>query len=230
MKVLAVIPARGGSKGIKRKNITIVDGQPLISYTIQKAQQSVYITDVYVSTDDDEIIEVVKSYDCDYLKRSKENALDTSQIEAVLFEVLENIKKEYDIILLLQPTAPIREVTDLDNVLKMFADDQNLESVVSVVEMNDIHPARMYNVTAAMDMVPFDQELERKRRQDLPPVYIRNGAIYATRTTAFFKNKKLISEHKKAYVMPESKWINIDTPRDLLIAEVIVAEWKKGNL
>ncbi|APY00727.1 acylneuraminate cytidylyltransferase family protein [Lacinutrix venerupis] len=230
MRILAIIPARGGSKGIKKKNIRLVDGQPLISYTIETAQKSNLITDLYVSTDDDEIIEVVKSYNCNFIKRSKENASDTAAIEPVIIEVLEHLKKEYDIILLLQPTAPIREVEDIDNVIKMFNDEKDLESVVSVIELKDIHPARMYTLSSKSNMIALNKGFERSRRQDLEPVYLRNGAIYATRVSTFIKSKKLISANKKAYIMPESKWANVDTPRDLLIAEVLIREWKKGKL
>ena len=230
MKVLAVIPARGGSKGIKNKNIRLVNGKPLISYTIEKAQECNLITDLIVSTDDNDIIDVVKKHNCDYLLRSKENARDESTIESVLFEVLKGLKQKYEVVIVLQPTAPIREVEDIGNVIKMLQNDKSLESVVSVVELNDIHPARMYTLSKELDMIALDKDLERNRRQDLKPVYLRNGAIYATNTESLLKNKKLISDNKKAYIMPESKWLNIDTQRDILMAEVMLSEWIKGKL
>lgn len=230
MRVLAVIPARGGSKGIKKKNIRLVNGKPLISYTIEKAQESHLITDLIVSTDDKDIIDVTKKHNCDFKPRSKENASDESTMESVLFEVLESLKQKYDVVIVLQPTTPIREVEDIDNVIKMFLNDKNLESVVSVVELNDIHPARMYTLTNELDMIALDMDAERNRRQELKPVYLRNGAIYAATVESLLKNKKLISDNKKAYIMPESKWLNIDTQRDILIAEVIISEWIKGKL
>jgi len=222
MKVLAVIPARGGSKGIKNKNIRLVNGKPLISYTIEKAQECNLITELIVSTDDNDIIDVVKKHNCDYLLRSKENARDESTIESVLFEVLKGLKQKYEVVIVLQPTAPIREVEDIGNVIKMLQNDKSLESVVSVVELNDIHPARMYTLSKELDMIALDK--------DLKPVYLRNGAIYATNTESLLKNKKLISDNKKAYIMPESKWLNIDTQRDILMAEVMLSEWIKGKL
>ena len=133
-------------------------------------------------------------------------------------------------VIVLQPTAPIREVEDIGNVIKMLQNDKSLESVVSVVELNDIHPARMYTLSKELDMIALDKDLERNRRQDLKPVYLRNGAIYATKADSLLKNKKLISDNKKAYIMPESKWLNIDTQRDILIAEVMLSEWIKGKL
>jgi len=230
MRILGIIPARGGSKGVPRKNIRLVDGQPLISYSIEKAKQSNFLTDVIVSTDSEDIIKVAIEYGCDYLKRTEENAKDNSIIESAIFEVLNSVVDSYDVIILLQPTAPIREIEDIDNVIKMFIDDDKLECVVSVVELEDIHPARMYNLDENLLMLPLDKDLERRRRQDLKPVYIRNGAIYAIKTESLYKYQKLILKSKKAYVMPESKWANVDTERDLLITEVLIKEWKKGKL
>jgi len=230
MKVLGLIPARGGSKGVPKKNIRIVDGQPLIGYSIEIAKKSKLISDVIVSTDSDEIIEVVKKYECDFYKRSDVNAQDETPIEPVVFELLENLQTKYDILVLLQPTAPIREISDIDNVIQMFIEDNDLDTVVSVVELEDIHPARMYTINDDLEMTPLNPSLERKRRQDLDPVYLRNGAIYATRISTFLKTKKLINDSKKAYVMPESKWANVDTERDLLITELLIKEWKKGKL
>ena len=230
MRVLGIIPARGGSKGVVEKNIREVDGQPLISYSIEIGQKSKLLTDLIVSTDSDKIINVSKKYKCKTLKRSQKNSEDSTPIESVLFEVLGNLKLEYDLIVLLQPTAPIREPEDIDNVIKFFIDEPNLETVISVIELDDIHPARMYKLSETKELLALYSSLERKRRQDLEPVYLRNGAIYATRVSSLLKNKKLISENKKAYLMPESKWANIDTERDLLITEVLIKEWKKGNL
>jgi len=230
MRVLGIIPARGGSKGVPGKNIRFVDGKPLIAYTIEKAKASKLLTDVIVSTDCEKIIEVTKKYSCDYLKRSAKNAQDHSSIESTVFEVLESISTTYDLIVLLQPTAPIREVEDIDNVIEMFIENTNVNCVVSVIKLEDIHPARMYHIDEKSLMIPLNKELERRRRQDLEPVCIRNGAIYAIRTPVFYKSEKLILEEKKAYIMPESKWANVDTERDLLITELLIKEWKKGNL
>lgn len=230
MKILGIIPARGGSKGVPRKNIRLVDGQPLISYTIEKAKESKLLTDVIVSTDSDEIIKVANSYQCNSLKRNIKNAQDTSKIEDTLIEVITSLQTKYDLIILLQPTAPIRESEDIDSVIQMFLEDTSLECVISVVELEDIHPARMYHVTEDRLMLSLDEKLESKRRQDLEPVFLRNGAIYAVKTTSFLKEKKIMLPNKKAYVMPESKWANVDTERDLLLTEILIKEWKKGRL
>ncbi|PCH99703.1 MAG: hypothetical protein COB81_10485, partial [Flavobacteriaceae bacterium] len=169
-------------------------------------------------------------YVCKFYKRNFINAQDTSPIEPVIFEVLEKLKGGYDLIILLQPTAPIREGSDIDNVINMFIQDKTLENVVSVVELNDIHPARMYEVDVSLSMNSLDLEGEKKRRQDLSPVFLRNGSIYAITTKYFKETSKLISPNKKAYIMPESKWVNIDTERDLLMAKGLIKLWKEGKL
>ena len=226
MKILGIIPARGGSKGVPKKNIKLLDGEPLIAYSIKAAQKSRLLTDVFVSTDCEEIIAVTKKYNCSFFKRAKENAEDNTPIEPVIYELLDALKGTYDMIILLQPTAPIREGKDIDHVINMFIEDEQLESVVSVVELEDIHPARMYNVDSDKNMESLEPAKERFRRQDLTPVYLRNGSIYATRVKSLQANKKLISLNKKAYIMPENKWANIDTERDFLITEILVREWK----
>ena len=221
MKVLGIIPARGGSKGVKNKNIRLVNNKPLIEYSIISAQQSKLLTHFLVTTDNQKIIDVVKKYNCSYHKRSKQNSEDNSPIEPVIHEVLNDLKDEFDIIILLQPTAPMRSSEDIDNVIEMFIEDSSLECVVSVVELNDIHPARMYEIVGSK-LKSLQKDNEKKRRQDLIPIYLRNGAIYAIKTSSFLLNNKLILDNKKAFVMPESKWINIDSEKDLLVADVML--------
>ncbi len=230
MKVLGLIPARGGSKGVYKKNIRYVDGIPLIAYSIEVAKKSDCISKVVVSTDSNEIIEVSRNYGADIIRRNSEFAQDASTVEPVINEALEKLQENYDLLILLQPTSPIRETEDLEKVIKMFEEDSSLHTVISVVELEDTHPARMYNLGSNNKMIPLNPTDERKRRQELTPVYLRNGAIYATRVKTFLETGKLINEPKKAYVMPESKWANVDTERDLLITELLIKEWKKGRL
>ena len=230
MKVLAIIPARGGSKGIPDKNIRIMNGKPLISYTIEVAKKSKLLTDIIVSSDSDKIIEVAKEYNCAFFKRKDKNAQDNSPIEPTISELIENLDTDYEVIMLLQPTAPIREAKDIDAVINMFIKSPDLENVVSVVELDDIHPGRMYRFIDDNTFIPLDKSLERKRRQELFPVYIRNGAIYAITTKAFKKYKKIILNEKSPYIMPENKWLNIDTQRDLIVGEALLKAWERGEL
>ena len=231
MNVLGIIPARGGSKGVKNKNIRLVDGKPLITYAINTAKESKLLTDFIVTSDDEAILNIAKSNESQYYKRDLKNAQDDSPIELVIFEVLQFLKeKQYDLIVLLQPTAPIRTGEDIDNVISMFLKDETLNNVVSVVELEDIHPARMYEVDDEFNLKPLNSDKEKEQRQKLSPVYLRNGCIYATTTKAFLEEKTLILSNKKAYVMPHSTWVNIDTERDLMVAETLVKLWKTKKI
>lgn len=224
MKVLGIIPARGGSKGVPKKNSKLLAGKPLISYTIEAANKSKLLTDVYVATDDKEIIKISKQYNCAVYKRNSANAQDDSPVALVVEELIHYLEVTYDLIILLQPTAPIREGKDIDNVIEMFLEDHNLKNVVSVIELEDIHPARMYTISNEKILKSLLEKNEHKRRQELVPVYLRNGSIYAITTNEFLKNKKLILNQKSAYIMPFETWANIDTERDFMIAELLIKE------
>ncbi|GAA4975993.1 acylneuraminate cytidylyltransferase family protein [Algibacter aquimarinus] len=231
MKVLGIIPARGGSKGVKNKNIRLIDGEPLINYAINTAKESKLLTNYIVTSDDEKILRVAKSSNCLYHNRDLKNAQDDSPIESVVLEVLQFLKNEqYDLIVLLQPTAPIRTGKDVDNVISMFLEDEALNNVVSVVELEDIHPARMYEVDDLKNLKSLNSQHEKEQRQKLSSVYLRNGCIYAITTKAFLAEKALILKNKKAYVMPHETWANIDTERDLLIAETLVKLWKANKI
>ena len=142
MRVLAVIPARGGSKGVPRKNVKLLAGKPLIAYSIQAAQQSRAIELCLVSTDDPEISETARAFGADVLPRPDYLAEDTTSMPKVIEHVLEQRGAGFDILLLLQPTCPQRTSTDIDNALKIFQ-ERNVQSVISVYQVEDHHPARM---------------------------------------------------------------------------------------
>lgn len=230
MKSLAIIPARGGSKGVPNKNSNPINGKPLIGYSIEAAQKSKLLTDVIVTTDSDKIGSIAKEYNCRHFKRDESNATDHAPVELAVSELIESLDTEYDLILLLQPTAPIRESEDIDNVIQMFMDDPSLENVVSVIPLSDIHPARIYKYNQKNELTSLEPDLETARRQDLYPVYIRNGSIYGITVKAFSRENKLMLANKKTYEMLEERWLNIDTPRDVLIGEVLLKEWQKGNI
>jgi CMP-N-acetylneuraminic acid synthetase len=230
MKVLAVITARGGSKGVKDKNIRLVDGQPLISYAIECAKESKTITDTVTTTDSEKIAAVVREWDGEVVHRPAELARDDTPSSPVVLHVIEELEKQnrqYDIIVLLQPTSPIRTGEDIDRVVALLEAEEHLDSVISVVPMQDVHPAKMYNVDEENNMITLVEDGERLRRQDLTPVYLRNGCIYAIRTAAFREQKELIIPNKKAYIMSPDWLANVDSERDLLITDLLVKAWKK---
>lgn len=233
MKVLALIPGRGGSKGIKDKNIIDVAGRPLLAYAIEAAQEAQKVSRVLVNTDSEKIAAVAREYQAEVMMRPAELATDSATTTMVIHHLLEELEKQndpFDLIVILQITAPIRTGKNIDEVVAMFEKDPTLPAVISVVAMDDVHPARMYKLGEEADMQPLVQEWETARRQDIPPVYYRNGCIYAIRPEALRKTNSLMPPGKKAYVMP-SQWLaNIDDMRDLMIARVLVQAWKAGEI
>ncbi|MEO7310325.1 MAG: acylneuraminate cytidylyltransferase family protein [Chitinophagaceae bacterium] len=231
---MAIIPARGGSKGVHKKNVRIVDGKPLIAYSIECALNSKSVTHCLVNTDDDSIALVSKQWGADVMMRLPGQGEDTSPILPVLISTLEyaqlQTQKQFDIIILLQPTSPIRTSTDIDNVIKMLLSPVAPDGIISVVPMSDTHPARMYHLDGNGFMHTIWPNGETLNRQELAPVYLRNGCIYAVKTAAMLKEQTLMVKHKQAYVM-EEKWLaNIDTERDLIITELLIKKWKEQTV
>ena len=223
-KILAVIPARGGSKGIPNKNIVDIDGNPLIKYTIDAALGSAMLTHCIVSTDSDAIADVAKS--CGALvpfKRPEHLSDDKALSLPVIQHAVEFMEAEqgyqYDVVIMLQPTTPLRQSEDIDNAISLLF-ETNADSVISVVEVEGHHPLRMKRVVNGRLINYIDQGHEDMRpRQELPPVYIRNGAIYATRRDVLIKDSSFIGLDSRAYIMTSERSVNIDTYKDLLLAQ-----------
>jgi CMP-N-acetylneuraminic acid synthetase len=229
MRVLVIIPARGGSKGVPKKNLKILGDKPLIAHAIDCAQGSQKNPRIIVSTDSQEIAEVAKQFGSEVILRPEDLATDTSTVVTAVAHVYQELQEDFEIIVLVQPTSPLRTATDLDNIITMFENDNNTDGVISVVPMDDMHPARMYNLGENNALIPFVIEGETARRQDLQTVYYRNGCFYAVRTNAFFKENSFMVAHKRAYVMHADWLANIDTPRDFKIAEILYQDWKDEN-
>jgi CMP-N,N'-diacetyllegionaminic acid synthase len=219
MRVLGIIPARGGSKGVPRKNVRMLGGKPLICHSIDAAKASRHVTHFLVSTDDAEITEVAKSWGAEVLPRPAELAQDKTPMPDVIHHVLKERGAGFDIILLLQPTCPQRTGTDIDTALAAFNDAQ-VQSVMSVYQVEDHHPGRMYK-TVDGRLAPLFPEWIAARRQDLPAIFHRNGAIYACRVEHFQRTGFLWDDRPYPYVMPRSRSLNIDDPFDFEIAEFI---------
>jgi CMP-N,N'-diacetyllegionaminic acid synthase len=226
MKVLAIIPARGGSKGVPGKNVKVLGDMPLIAHAIACAKKAKKVARLIVSTDSDEAANIARQLGVEVIKRPSSLAEDCSNVITAVNHVYETIQETFDVIILLQPTAPLRTGEDLDNVIKMLAEDLIIDGVISVVPMDDIHPARMYNVSEEGVMAPLLDKGETLRRQDLKPVYYRNGCFYAVRTKAFFEEQSFMVSKKKAYVMNPEWLVNIDTQRDFKLATLLYEEWK----
>ena len=228
-RILTVIPARGGSKGVPRKNIVIVNGRPLIEYTISAAMKVDGLTDVVVSTDDSEIAEISKALGA-YVPflRPAELASDMSQSAPVVAHALNAIEKikgyHYDAIMLLQPTSPLRRSDHIEKALKLFF-SQECDSVVSVVSVGGTHPLRMKRLVEGELVNYIDQDFwDMRPRQLLPDAYIRNGSIYLIKRDIFIETEQLIGKKCLGLVMSEEESVNIDSPLDLRLAELLLQE------
>ncbi len=229
MNVLAVIPARGGSKSVPRKNITPIFGRPLIAYTIDAAKRSKYITHFVLSSEDDEIISIAKKYGAPVpFKRPAELATDQAATLPVVqhalreMEARENIR--FSFVVLLQPTTPMRQPEDIDAVLEKII-ETGADSVVSVCDVDAYHPARMRKIVDdRLVELPIREPREMARRQDLPRIYIRNGAVYAVRRDVLMNRNSMIGEVSRPYVMPVERSVNIDGKLDLLMAQLLMRE------
>lgn len=228
-KILGVIPARGGSKGIPNKNIINLCGRPLISYTLDAAKKSRYLTDVIVSTDSKEIAAVAKSFGGHVpFMRPNNLAADSTPSAPVVahaIDFMENLNKfKYDAVILLQPTTPLRITNDIDKVINLWIEER-VDSVVSVVNVGSEHPLRMKRIIGNRLINYIDQGVEDMRpRQHLPSVYIRNGAVYLRGRDAFMNSMSLVGENVLPYIMPEERSINIDAIKDLVYAEFVLSK------
>lgn len=230
MKILGIVPARGGSKGVPGKNIKPFAGEPLIAYTIKIAQASNLIDRLILSTDDEAIANVGRDYGIEIpFLRPQELATDTADAISVFQHALKFVMQENyipDAVLVLQPTSPLREVKDIVEAIKLMK-DKGFDQVISVTKVNQ-HPYWMKTLQDDNLIKPFmDLAGVSLRRQDLPPLFIPNGAIYLYSREYLMElwdNPKI-----GAVVMESWRSQDIDYPIDFFMAEKIMEECKKDK-
>lgn len=221
MNYLYIIPARGGSKGIPRKNIKSLNGKPLIYYSIDVARALAKDEDICVSTEDDEIIQVIEKYGLPIpFKRPQALASDEAGTYEVLIHAInyyESIGRKYDAIVLLQPTSPLRTATEVQEAIILF--NKNLDMVVSVRES---HAAAVISHENESGYLEITLSKNSTRRQDLKKYYEYNGAIYII-NVATLKEKHMREFKKiKKYIMPFEHSVDIDTEMDWLLTEMLL--------
>jgi len=226
-KILAIIPARGGSKGVPRKNIVKISGRPLIDYTIQSALKVDMIDNVVVSTDDYEIADISKKLGAQVpFIRSRHLSTDKAQSAPVVIDALKRMEEilniKYDAVLMLQPTSPLRTSKHIKKSLDLFF-SQQCDSVVSVVSVGGTHPFRMKRLIGNQLINYIDQGFwDMRPRQELPPVYIRNGSIYLIDRDVLVDKGQLIGENCLGMIMKDEESVNIDSRLDLKLAELLL--------
>ncbi len=226
-EVLVVVPARGGSKGLPRKNLVRIAGHNLIEYAAACIQGAHTPLHAVLSSDSAEILDWGVRCGIEIVRRPAHLAQDDSPVVDAVLHALEEMERRhgtvYRIVVLLQPTSPFRTGADLDAVVRLCR-EEGVDSVISVVEEDDHHPARMYRLRSGL-LEPFLPAFERARRQDIPPAYYRNGCFYAVRREALMNSRQLITGRKKPYLMPRQWLCNIDDQRDLMLAELMAPQW-----
>lgn len=214
--ILVVIPARGGSKGIPRKNLRLLDNKPLISYSIKVAKASQYVDDVVVTTDDSQIALIAEKFGASVVRRSEELSTDDALLDPVIHDAMVQKEKlafdEYDIVITLQPTSPLIKTQTLDAAIEKF-DDFGLDSVISVVD--DRHLSWGYDEG---NQRYFPNYIERVNRSDLPKSFRETGAILATRRSFVHENSRLGTNIGIVEVSREES-VNIETYEDWWMAE-----------
>ena len=224
-KVLAIIPARGGSKRLPRKNVLPLQGKPLIAWSIDAGLNSHYVDRVVVSTDCNEIAEISEQYGADVpFMRPADIAGDTATTNSVILHMINTLSRteQFDIVVILQPTSPLRTSTDIDDALEMLETKQG-DGVVSVCECE--HSPLWSNIIPSDDNMGgfIREDIKGKRSQDLPTYYRLNGAVYAFTTTALIANQGInYTDTVFSIKMPALRSVDIDHELDFKLAEVIL--------
>jgi CMP-N,N'-diacetyllegionaminic acid synthase len=224
--ILGIVTARGGSKAIPKKNLALLANKPLLAWTVEVALESASLDRLVISTDDPEIAELGKKLGAEIpFLRPTELAADTSTSMDVILHAIrwfadnENYRPDY--VLLLQPTSPLRTATDIRESIKL-ALAKHADSVVSVCETHQ-HPLWMKGMNKEGRLVDlYPQSAAPTRRQDLPSVFALNGAIYLALRTFLLSERTFISDRTYVYVMPENRSLDVDTPWDLYLANLIL--------
>ncbi|MBD3920701.1 acylneuraminate cytidylyltransferase family protein [Paenibacillus sp. PR3] len=220
-KVLGIIPARGGSKGVPMKNTRLFNGKPLIAWAIEAAKRSRYLDRVIVSSDNEDIMRIAREWDGDVPEaRPEELARDDSTSIDVVLHLLDQFPG-YDYVVLLQPTSPFRTTADIDGCIQMCL-TTGAPAAVSVTEPEQ-SPYWMFKLNSAGRLDPLVQrESTVLRRQDLPTVYSLNGAVYVASVEWFQQSKAFVTDQTVGYVMDQDRSLDIDTEQDFIVGEALI--------
>ncbi len=227
-KIIGIIPARGGSKGIPRKNIIRIAGKPLIAWTIESAQKSRFLSRIIVSSDDSEILFVAKKYNAEIIKRPKKYATDRISIEATIIHALDYLKRKEkyipDIIIILQPTSPLRTSDDIDKAIKFFIKNK-AGAMISIMEGDNKYLKSFFMEKWILRGI-VNNKFPFTNRQALPKIYMPNGALYIIREKEFRKNKGLFSKRTFGFIMDKERSIDLDNSEDVPAIETFLKKMR----
>lgn len=214
---VALIPARGGSKGLKKKNLYPVKNKPLISWTIESAISSHSLDKIFVSSDDDSILEIASKKGVNCIERPANLAEDSSSMESVIMHSIKEIDKqciEFKYLILLQPTSPLRDSEDIDSACKKFI-QLKADSLISVSNIESSVLKTLVKDDNGFLKPAFDDKFPSMNRQQLPLAYKPNGAIYIVNKKLFLDNPTLLQKNTAMYEMKEDKSIDVDSINDI---------------
>ena len=227
MKVLCTICARGGSQGVKNKNIISLCGKPLIAHTILQAKKSGLFDAISVSSDSKKILSIGKKWGADYLierplELASSIAAKIPAIQHAVTQTEELSNTEFDILVYLDATAPLRSINDLRNSFDLFIKNKTAMNLITGCPARKSPYFNMVEVTQN-GFAHLSKISERPiiRRQDSPPCYDMNASIYIWKRATLFSNLPVVSDHTVLYVMPEERSIDIDTPLDLIYVRLL---------
>lgn len=234
-KILAIIPARSGSKGLLGKNLKEICGKPLIAWTINQALESQYIDKVIVSTDSQQIAKSARTFGANVpFIRPKYLAEDTSKsidviLHAIKFEA--DNGGNYDFVVLLEPTSPLRDVSDIDGAIKKLSDNPKIKSIVGVAKTESSHPSFIFEMNGDVIESAFNSSPNNLRRQDLrKDYYYLEGSIYVSDVKILMQQKSFYHTETGAWVVDRYKAIEIDELSDFIAAEALLKAKLEGIL
>ena len=224
--IIAIIPARGGSKGLPRKNIKNFNGKPLIAWTIKQALASKYIDDVIVSTDDSEIADISKKFGASVpFLRPNKLAKDNSKTSDVIIHVIESMLgfgKKYEYIILLEPTSPLRKIDDIDNAIELMYKNKDCQSVISVGEVHTEHPMIVKKISRTGHVKPYMQNKKQiHQRQQADKAFFPYGVVYISKTDSFKNYLSFYLNNSIPYFIERWQNYEIDDITDFQIIEYI---------
>jgi CMP-N-acetylneuraminic acid synthetase len=232
MEILAILPARGGSKGIPRKNIKLLAGEPLIAYSIRAAQESKHISRTIVSTEDEEIRHVALRYGAEVpfvrpAALADDHAVDLDVFQHCLKWLDDNQSYRPEIVVQLRPTAPLRTTARIDEAIDLFLEAPSVDCV-RTVRLSPQHPLKMWRVVDGY-LTPFVpvsvscfEEPYNMPRQDLGTAYVQNGSIDVIRTTVITEGNSMSGSRIRPLIMTDEESVNIDSPTDWEMAELLM--------
>ncbi|MFX1256321.1 MAG: cytidylyltransferase domain-containing protein [Promethearchaeota archaeon] len=231
INVIGIIPARGGSKGVPRKNIKLLGNKPLIKYTIDAANNSKLLTGIYVSSEDEEILTLAEKFGTKTIIRPRNLAEDTTPMIPVLQHAINHLEPKIgriEILVLLQPTTPFKIGKDIDDAIKLLI-ETGADSVISLTKVETWHPAQMYKLEGNRMISFLGNEKTYKRRQELPELYLRNGLIYAYKRHTIMEQESQEGVDSRAIIIPYKRSVNIDELIDFEFAAFMLKKFEPNS-